>query len=241
MDRKITLASNQAALAFKTWGGRREGAGRPVGKGRRAAPHRKRIRVKSYQPQHTTLRLVGDIAKLRRWKIFAEIVVAIRAAQREGFLIAEFSVQDGHLHLITEANGWKALSDGTRALSIRIARALNRVLKRSGRVIADRYHARSLSTPREVKNALVYVLQNAKKHFAQRGIAISSDWLDRFSSAGSFRGWNAEARLAAELVRESWKTHAIAADDARREARTWLLHTGWKRHGLLRASDVPAG
>ena len=229
----------QQSLNFRTWGGRREGAGRPAGKGRRCAPHRRRARLKSYQPQHTTLRLADDVANLRRWKIFAEIVAAIRAAHRDGFRIVEFSVQHGHLHLITEASGWKALSDGTRALSIRVARAVNRVLKRSGKVIADRYHARSLGTPREVRNALVYVLQNAEKHLAQRGVVVRRDWLDGFSSAGFFRGWERAARSAAEIVRESWKDSRIV-DDPRAEAKTWLLTTGWKRHGLLRASELPA-
>src|SRR5262249_51577855 len=32
------------------------------------------------------------------------------------------------------------------------------------RRLGDRYHARSLSTPREVRNALVYVLNNWRKH-----------------------------------------------------------------------------
>jgi hypothetical protein len=45
-----------------------------------------------------------------------------------------------------------------------MARALNRVLRRSGRVWGDRYHRRDLATPHEVRHALVYVLDNVKKH-----------------------------------------------------------------------------
>jgi hypothetical protein len=45
-----------------------------------------------------------------------------------------------------------------RGLAIRLARLVNPFCGRRGRVWADRYHARLLRTPREVRNALVYVL-----------------------------------------------------------------------------------
>src|SRR4051812_9081334 len=235
-----TKASRQGELTFRSWGGRRKGAGRPPGKGRRNSPHRKRARLKSYEPQHTTLRLAGEVAQIRRWRVFAEIVSAIAKAQRASFRVIEFSVQDGHLHLITEADSWKKLSDGVRALEIRIARAINRVLRRKGIVFADRYHARALGSPRETRNALVYVLQNAKKHFQRRGVALRRDWLDRFSSAGFFAGWDASSRPAADLVRAQMAADGVPLVDPRAEAKTWLLRQGWKRHGLLRAAEVPA-
>ena len=234
-NRKKPRGPEQIPLAFRTWGGRRKGAGRPAGKGRRSVKHRARARVKSYEPQHTTLRLVDSVSKLRRWKIFAEIVSAIRAAQRQTFRVVEFSVQDGHVHLITESAGWKALSDGTRALEIRIARAINRVLGRKGRVFGDRYHARALGSPREVRNALVYVLQNARKHLAQRGVVLRRDWLDRFSSAPFFDGWDRSSASAAAALRE-----LIRTEDPRSRPKTWLLTQGWKRSGLLRATEIPA-
>jgi putative transposase len=229
--------SGQGTLTFRTWGGRREGAGRPAGKGRRAAPHRKRIRLKSYEPQHTTLRLSDDLRNSRRWKVFAEIVESVRAAQRDGFRIVEFTLQDGHLHLITESNGWKALSSGVRGLSIRIARRLNRVLGRTGQVIADRYHSRGLGTPREVRNALVYVLQNAKKHLAS--VAKNPLWIDPLSSAAFFRGWSGEAEEVLTAARDRWKKAGVHADNPCKEPRSWLLRAGWKKHGLLRIAEVP--
>ena len=230
--------TGQGALAFRTWGGRRKGAGRPAGKGRRAAPHRKRIRLKSYEPQHTTLRLSDDLRDSRRWKVFAEIVSAVRHAQRDGFRIIEFTLQEGHVHLITESNGWKALSSGVRGLSIRIARQINRVLGRTGQVIADRYHSRGLATPREVRNALVYVLQNAKKHLANA--AKEPTWLDPLSSAAFFRGWSGDVDAALLALRGRWKAAGLAAQTPCKEPQSWLLRAGWKKHGLLRASEIPA-
>ena len=126
-----------------------------------------------------------------------------------------------------------------RALEIRIARALNRALNRIGRVFDDRYHARALSTPREVRNALVYVLQNARKHFEQKGIALRRDWLDRFSSAPWFDGWNAAAAEAARQLRRAAESALSLRTTPVASPRTWLLRVGWRKHGLLAASETP--
>ena len=93
----------QGTLEFCSWGGARKGAGRRRVGARKCVPHRKRIALKSYQSQHTTMRLVDAVARVRRWRVFAEIVSAIHVSHREGFRVVEFSVQAGHLHLISEA------------------------------------------------------------------------------------------------------------------------------------------
>jgi putative transposase len=240
MSRRTHPKSKQGCLSFRAWGGARKGSGRKrVGK-RACLPHRRRSPLKSSEPHHTTVRLVDDVANVRRWRIFAAIVEAIAAAQRLNFRIVEFSVQDGHLHLITEASGVTALTNGVRALSIRIARAINRLLKRRGKVVADRFHARTLATPREVRNALVYVLQNARKHFQQKGIALRADWLDNFSSAAFFAGWNGVTAKAALALRGEWRSETRELPVPTRAASTWLLGTGWKRHGTISSTEVPA-
>ncbi|TMA50520.1 MAG: hypothetical protein E6J81_00355, partial [Deltaproteobacteria bacterium] len=94
-----------------------------------------------------------------------------------------FSVQTNHLHLIVEADARTALSRGLQGLVIRLAKGINRTLGRRGRVWGDRYHARALRTPREVRNALVYVLQNWRRH------RVGTGALDTCSSAVWFDGW----------------------------------------------------
>ncbi len=74
----------QGTLEFRSWGGARKGAGRKRVGARKCRAHRKRIALKSYQPQHTTLRLVDAVASVRRWRVFAEIVSAIHASHRDG-------------------------------------------------------------------------------------------------------------------------------------------------------------
>jgi len=93
------------------------------------------------------------------------------------------------------------------------------VMERKGRVLADRYHSRLLRTPREVRNALVYVLNNAKKHFEMRRE------IDPFSSAPWFGGWR-------EAVGRSADPPPVVA------ARTWLLEVGWLRHGRIGIAEV---
>jgi hypothetical protein len=119
-----------------------------------------------------------------------------------------------------EADAPTRLARGVQGLAIRVARAINRVLQRRGRVWDGRYHAHPLRTPREVRNALVYVLQNFRKH--QRG----GIGLDCYSSARWFQGWR--RIVAAPLV----TAPVIAAE-------TWLMRVGWRRYGLLDPSEVP--
>jgi hypothetical protein len=98
--------------------------------------------------------------------------------------VCEYSVQRNHIHLIVEADDTVALSRGMQGLVARLAKAVNRAASRSGAVFSDHYHAHELRKPTEVRNALVYVLNNWKKHLpgANRGA-------DGCSSGKWFDGW----------------------------------------------------
>jgi putative transposase len=90
--------------------------------------------------------------------------------------INPFSVQGNHIHLIVEAESNDALARGMQG--VRIAKALDRVMKKSGKRLADRYHAQVLRTPTEVRHAVRYVLRNHLKHLDSAQIG----WMDDFSS-----------------------------------------------------------
>lgn len=233
---------SQPALPFASkpsWGGARAGAGRK--KTSTKLPHLVRVRLKGYEPQHVTLKLEADVADVRRWRFFGTLVSALAAAQRESFRVVAWTIQRGHLHLVTEATDWKELSDGVRGLEIRVARAINRVLGRKGRVIADRYHARGLSSPTEVRNALVYVLQNARKHLSQQGITPRRGWLDQFSSAALFDGWAPGQGVSLASLREELGRRTRLFFESTAPPTTWLLREGWRRRGLIAAREVPRG
>ena len=147
---------------------RRPGAGRPPKAGS-GVPHLRRERLPSRCPTHVTAKLVR-LPSLRRRDCFRVIRRALAAGnQRAGFRVVEFSVQSNHIHMLCEATGRDALARGLQGLFSRMARALNRHLGRTGRVFADRYHDRTLRSPREVRNALAYVLNNFRRHAFQRG------------------------------------------------------------------------
>src|SRR5436309_13282523 len=73
-------------------------------------------------------------------------------------------VRSDHVHLIAEADHARALASGIRGLVIRLAHAVNRALRRRGRVWDDRYHARALTTPRAGHNARAFVLLYIRTH-----------------------------------------------------------------------------
>ena len=73
------------------------------------------------------------------------------------------------MHLLVEADSERSLSRGMNGLGVRVARGLNRVMRRRGRVLDDRYHGHILRTPTEVRRARSYLLQNARKHIGLVG------------------------------------------------------------------------
>ena len=205
---------------IRTWGGRRAGAGRKPSFGRRSVMHRPRPSHDARCPVHVTLRVGAGIGSLRGPGLFGAVRRAMARASDDGFRLLHFSVQTDHVHLLVEAKGTSTLRSDVQGLAIRIARAVNRALGRRGRVWGDRYHARILRTPREVRNALVYVLANWRKHVpGARG-------LDPCSSARWFAGWRGGATTIADAV-------PVAS------ARTWLARVGWRRHGLIDVKEAP--
>src|SRR6185436_14700651 len=106
-----------------------------------------------------------------------------RGKDRFGFRLVQFSVQTNHLHLICEAEDKRALSRGMQGLAIRIARRMNRLAERKGKLFADRYHASILKSPTQVRRALVYVLHNVAHHNPEL-----TGGIDVYSSAPYFAG-----------------------------------------------------
>ncbi len=98
---------------------------------------------------------------------------------RFGFKLATYTVLSNHLHLIVTAPNDRALRAGLQGLGIRMARAINRVLGRCGKVFRDRFHARPLIDKRSVKWAVRYALLNARKH----NIRLPRKAWDPYSSA----------------------------------------------------------
>lgn len=109
---------------------------------------------------------------LRDGKVFPTVRRALQKAAhqfQQMFRIVEYSVQSNHVHLVVEAADARELSRGMQGFGIRLAKNLNRRLERQGRVLSDRYHARTLRTPSQTLNALRYVRQNTHLHRWREG------------------------------------------------------------------------
>ncbi len=206
------------------WGGRRAGAGRKRGV-RPNVPHRPRELHRRYQPVHVTLRRAKGVPSFRTerlTRLFRDAVRATSRARRGTFRVTDFSIQADHIHAIIEADergggdGDAApdagFSRSMRSFVIRLAMRVNKLLRRKrGHVWGDRFHARELTSPVEVRRALVYLLSNHLKH----GIA-DVGLIDPFSSGFWFEGWmQVLARPPAPCPLEP--------------PRTWLLDWGWHR------------
>jgi REP-associated tyrosine transposase len=203
--------------------------GRPPGKGKkRGVPHRARPHHERGEPVHVTMRVVRELPSLREWRVAEAIELAIGKGHKEGFRVIHYSIQPDHLHLVVEAEGRRTLMRGIQGLAIRMAKYVNARLGREGRVFQERYHARALGSPLEVRRCLAYVLLNFRKH-VQRAVGA-----DPLSSGRWFDGWSTAVRVGeADRPRE----------DARppvRRALTWLATKGWRRHGLVSPNERPA-
>lgn len=159
-------------MQFTKRGGYREGAGRPRIHADDGAAHRRRPRLNGKRvPVHVTLRVRQHVLGLRSTGCFQVIARVLAAAQgRFETHFVHFSVQGNHIHLVVESRDERTLISAMRGLSIRIARALNRVMGRRGPVMEDRYHTHYLPTRAEVRNTVRYVLTNHIKHFGERDI-----------------------------------------------------------------------
>ncbi|MCH7599838.1 MAG: transposase [Myxococcales bacterium] len=213
-------------------GGPRKGAGaKRVGRGQVA--HRQRSNFNELTPAHVTLRVVKGLSNLRQRSLVMEVRKTFaRGCERGDFRLVEYSIQHNHLHLIVEAESRDALSRGMKSIAARFALAVNRVFKRTGKVIAGRYHVQLLTSPQQVRNALRYVLLNIRKHFKQRNGHAPPVKIDEASSGSQFDGWRASC--------ESLRVKASTREEVGvAKAASWLLSKGWRRRGLIDLSAIP--
>ena len=206
-------AARQLEMKLPTWGGKRKRAGRKPKGARAGVPHVARPRLSKHHPVHVTWRMLPHVWNLRSRRSFRLLADAfVRGCDRLGFRLVHFSVQGNHLHLIVEAPDEARLARGLQGLAVRIARRLNRLMGRAGKVFADRYHGHVLRTPAEVARAVAYVLGNFFVHAQRRGERVDPTVADEYSSAA---------------VVETGPPLVVPP-------RTWLLCVGWTRARLTR-------
>jgi REP element-mobilizing transposase RayT len=190
--------------------------------------------LSKHVPVHVTLRVTKAVGGLRRRRAYHAIRRAIYTTwARADFRVVHVSIQREHIHLICEAENEEALGRGMKGLEISAARRLNAAVAldrgeakaRRGTVFPERYHVEQLRTPRQVRNAIAYVLNNWRRHGEDQG----TSWkIDPYASGCLFDGWDRfftppENFVPLGTVRPQ----------------TWLLEHGWRRHPPIRPDEVP--
>ncbi|HWM85120.1 MAG TPA: hypothetical protein VNO33_04760, partial [Kofleriaceae bacterium] len=101
--------AKQLPLRPRTWGGARDGAGRPKLPGSGVA-HRPRAPFRRRTPVHVTVRVVREVGRLRRMTMAGLLRQAfVGGAVKAGFGICQFSIQGNHIHLVCEATSSERL------------------------------------------------------------------------------------------------------------------------------------
>jgi REP element-mobilizing transposase RayT len=226
----------------KPRGGKRPNAGRTPKGARAGSPHCKRPALAARYPVHVVLRVAEAVGNLRRRLAYHAIRIAtLVVGNRENFRIIHLSLQRNHVHLIVEAEDKLALARGMQAFQISAAKHLNAAVgkqrtgaRRRGSVFPDRYYAEIITSSRQARHTIAYVLANWRKHGEDLHGPMQAWKIDWFSSAISFPDW-------AEYGDEPWLWRGPETYEPLwvRRPRTWLLRVGWKRHGLISYREVP--
>ena len=147
---------------------RRRRRGRPPLQHRNSVKRCRRPRFARTTVHHVSLRTVDTLPRLRTHAGLEVLERALTGARDHtrvtGFRVLHYALEGNHLHLIVEADDDTALSRGMKGLAIRLARGWNKAFARRGRVFADRYHARPVTSPTQMRNTLRYVLFNHVSH-----------------------------------------------------------------------------
>ena len=217
-------------MRYPTWGGKREGAGRPRVHERRTLPHGRRETFRTCYPLFVTIGALDHVPNLRGAFCLPIVEEAIASwKSRDRFRVVHYSVQSNHVHLIVEAPGGRAaVSRAMKGIKVSIARQINQLTFSSGTFWADRYHDEVLDSPRKVRNRVAYVLGNGRRHRVRAAWRRDDRGVDPCSSAEAFDGWKTP------ITRRRRGPPPVAPPG------TWLLRSGWKRAGgRIAPSYVP--
>ncbi len=228
-------AARQLALPMPERAAVRGGARARAGRKRRSdlQSHVRRAEFDGGRtPLHVTVRFARHVWNLRSQRGFACVRHALSfEAQRGELRVVHYSVQGNHLHLVVEAADKQALSRRMQGFGIRLARRLNALMGRRGRVYGDRYHARVLSSPRATWRAIRYVLENHAHHASAERAAPKRD---RWASVG-LEELLAKPRPPPGVVTAP-ESGALSVEPV-----TWLLAHGWRRGRDADASATGVG
>ena len=213
--------------------------GRPKKKNNKASSHSSRPVISSKTPLHITIKLTSFFHCLRNKKMVQAFKRAVLLARSNGLRIIHFSLQDNHAHLLIESESKELLSKGMQSFGITFSKNIQKVyteetaIKAPRQVYEERYHCHILTTVRETKNALSYVLRNSYRHGKTPTLA------DVYSSILLIEGQSPWDKLFGDKPAnwEYYFQNLLDLEDFRSrlkelldEPSSWLLRFGWLEH-----------
>jgi REP element-mobilizing transposase RayT len=109
---------------------------------------------------HLTVRVCDDVPGLRRPEVRDYLRELVEAARARGVSSCVVVLMHNHLHWIVTPRSAAALRDATRFVFGHLARFLNRLFGRVGKVFVERYFSTCCRNVRKAYHALNYVLKN---------------------------------------------------------------------------------
>lgn len=256
----------QTTFEFRTWGGKRRGAGRKQVRARKSEPHRKRSRVTPRDVVHVSLPVVERITRMRRRDAYQAIRGAMLVVlRRPDFRIVHASIQSNHIHLIVEAHDEQTLARGMQAFQISAAKRLNALEprrdwgssagNRTKRVVL--FDAKDLSSPRSRRrarksqgNRVVFpdryhaeIISSRRRARSALAYVLNNWRRHREDQASYTAGWYVDP-FSSGVSFTGWKEGAwrVPADHDPLPVcapQTWLLREGWKKWGAISVFEVP--
>jgi len=221
-----------------SWGGKREGAGRP--KTSPMVSHLKRPRVGSRRPLKVTLKIRKTLPSLRNENIFEVFEKACLRARRFGLRVIHFAITDFRIVMICEFKNQDQLEKSFKSLNTSLAIALKKEFliqngsKHEGPVFLGRFEMDVLTEPEQCRIAI------RDLYLAASWQAKESPHPDSFSSAPVFKDWRA---LLKEEYNKSFEANDFTESAVERAKRItalpqyWLTNASWSSVDVEKPSD----
>jgi len=151
----------------RNWKGKKPGR-KPTRPGK-WVEHRARPDHDNRHPVFVSVPVRPDVPSLTARKASEAIIAGIQLAatanwerqkvRRRTFRVVHYAIRTDRLELIVEATSAGALARGMQGLCSGLARRVNNQVDRRGSLFSDRYDARPLEKPAEVRKVIEYLQQ----------------------------------------------------------------------------------
>ena len=134
--------------------------------------HIQRERFERESSFHITIKVRQEKSDLQNKMILKALHRAIMKARYKSLKVIHYTLEFNHIHLLVEAYNQEQLSNCMQSFGVTLAKMINKVKFKKGRVYKHRYHLRRLSSVMELKNVLKYIFNNGIKHKNSNTIMI---------------------------------------------------------------------